>query len=139
MPWCTPGSIRPRRKKLMCTERAIYPCTSECSPQLCRTCSLSPPYTVVKMVPFPHTPLVHTPFRLQPDRGLLTSSMYLVATLRVDMCESSRLRFGLVMPSTFLLLLSNMFADVLSRTPPDSLLIQTGLSRRDLRPLTIES
>ena len=60
-----------------------------------------------------HAPPIHIPFRLQPVRGWLTSSIYLVATLCVHMCNESRLRFGPVMPSSFLVLPSNIFAGVL--------------------------
>ena len=62
-----------------------YSCTSERRPQLCRTCQrLPPPCTVMKMIPSTPSPLVHTPFRLQPVRGWLASSMYLVATICVE-------------------------------------------------------
>ena len=67
-----------------------YSCTSERRPQLCRTCRrLPPPCAVMKMILFTPALLVHTPFRLQRVRGWLTSSMYLVFTVCVDMCGGS--------------------------------------------------
>ena len=65
-------------------------CTAERRLRLCYTCQrLPPPCTVMKMIPSTPSPLVHTSFRLQRVRGWLTSSMYLVVTVCVDMCGGS--------------------------------------------------
>ena len=67
----------------------------------------------MKMVPFMHAPPIHIPFRLQPVRGWLMSSIYLVAMLCVHMCDESQLRFGAVIRSSFVGFPSHILRGVL--------------------------